>query len=109
MSNVKHRLYNEETLKVMIPQDSSPQFKGHFSKDMYDEWFENKGVLHLSCGCTSFSIDKEREEITFTIKAPSFPHPLPKPYLKTVRPTFRSKITNLYVEWPIKFNVNPTK
>lgn len=103
------QLYNEETLKVMIPQGSSPQFKGHFSKDMYDEWLKDSSVLIPGCGCTSFSIDREAEQINFTVNAPSFDYPLPKPYLKEVTPKFKSKLTDLYVEYQIKFNVNPKK
>lgn len=103
------QLYNEETLKVMIPQGSSPSFIGYFSKDMYDEWLKDSSVLIPGCGCTSFSIDREAEQINFTVNAPSFDYPLPKPYLKEVTPKFKSKLTDLYVEWPIKFHVNPKK
>lgn len=109
MSTITHKLYNEETLKVMIPQGSSPQFKGHFSKDMYDEWLKDSTVLIPGCGCTSFTIDGEAEQITFTVNAPSFEYSLPKPYSKSVTPKFKSKLTDLQVEWHIKFNVNNDK
>lgn len=108
-NQIKHILWNEETLKVMIPQASLPKFIAPFSKEMYDEWKDNSSVLVPSCGCTSFSIDREAEQITFTIKAPTFDYPLPKPYLKSVTPKFKSKLTDLYVEWEIKFNVKNDK
>jgi hypothetical protein len=103
------QLYNEETLKVMIPQGSLPKFTTSFTKEMYDEWKINTNVLSLGCGCTSFDVDKDLEQITFTIQAPEFGYPLPTPYLKTVSPKFKSKLTNLEIIWEIKFNVNPVK
>ena len=108
MSTITHKLYNEETLKVMIPQGSSPQFKGHFSKDMYDEWLKDSSVLVPGCGCTSFTIDREAEQITFTVNAPTYMDGIPM-QTKAVTPKFKSKLTDLYVEWQIKFNVNPKK
>lgn len=108
MSTITHKLYNEETLKVMIPQGSSPQFKGHFSKDMYDEWLKDSSVLVPGCGCTSFTIDREAEQITFTVNAPIYMDGIPM-QTKAVTPKFKSKLTNLYVEWHIKFYVNPKK
>jgi len=106
---IKHILWNEETLKVLIQQGSTPKFIAPFSKEMYDEWKNNSSVLVPSCGCTSYSIDREGEQITFSIQAPSFDYPLPKPYLKSVTPKFKSKLTDLYVEWEIKFSINPNK
>lgn len=106
---IAHKLYNEETLKVMIPQGSSPKFIGPFSKDMYDEWKADSTTLIPSCGCTSYSIDREAEQITFTVKAPSFEHPLPKPYFKEVTSKFKSKLTDLVVIWEIKFLVHHVK
>jgi len=102
------KLYNEETLKVLIPQGSSPQFIGPFSKEMYDEWKDNPSTLTLGCGCTSMSADREAEQITFTIVAPTIQYPVPE-YIKTVTPTFKSKLSDLYVQWEIKFSVNPKK
>ena len=103
------KLYNEETLKELIPQGSEPKFIGHFSKDMYDEWKSNPNVLDLTCGCTSISVDKELEQITFVVKAPEFTTDLPQPYLKIVKPSFKSKISGVKVTWEIKFNVKPNK
>ena len=107
--NMIQQLYNEETLKVMIPQGSSPQFIGYFSTDMYNEWVTDNSIVIPGCGCTSYSVDKDKEQITFIVNAPTFDYPIQKPYLKSVTPKFKSKLTDLYMEWHIKFNVEPIK
>lgn len=104
-----YKLYNDETLKVLVPQGSSPQFIGLFKKEWYDEWKGDPDTITLGCGCTSMSINKQSEQITFTIQAPSFGTNLSQPYLKSVTPRFKSKKTDVSVVWEIKFNVNPEK
>lgn len=101
------KLYTEETLKVLIPQGSSPKFIGQFTQSMYDEWKSNPSVLKLGCGCTSVSMNPEQEQIIFTVNSPTFQTKLPQPYLKTVTPKFKSKISDVEVTWEIKFNVEP--
>jgi len=102
-----YKLYNDETLKVLIPQGSSPQFVGVFKKEYQDEWESNPSTLSLSCGCTSMSIDYENETITFKVHSPEFKTQLSQPYLKSVTSTFRSKKTDVNITWDIKFNVKP--
>lgn len=99
--SLKEHLVNQDSLVTF-------QFPNTLPDEYIKELEEKPSRLNLTCGCTSFSIVKEVNQINFVIKAPSFVVNLSEPYLKSVKPTFTSELGNKIV-WDIKFYVNPKK
>lgn len=106
-----HKSYNDVTLKdTLVDQGFVVQtvFPQTFTQEMYELWQDNPKVLQPGCGCTSFIISPERNEIVFKVQAPSFTNNLSEPYLKHVTPKFFYP-DGRQVHWDIKFYVNPKK
>ena len=107
-----HKSYKDlESLKeYLVEQGSVVQiaFPTTFTKEMYDLYQEDNKRLKPGCGCTSYTINQEREEILFKVQAPSFQHELQEPYLKSVMPKFFFP-DGRQVHWDIKFYVNNIK
>jgi hypothetical protein len=102
MANI---IYNIEVTKdTLIEQGSVTKFEfpNTFKKDM------TKENVHPTCGCTSFSINEDKEQITFNVKAPSFNYALSEPFKKLVTPYYKFPNGDK-VEWKIEFYVKPTK
>ena len=105
---IVHRSYtNLESLKEhLVEQGSKIEFR--FSSTLPDEYIkeinENPTRLKPGCGCTSYSIQTEQNQITFVITAPSFNEKLNEPYLKSVSPIFKSEMGDI-IQWDIKFYV----
>ena len=78
------------------------EFPKTFTSDML------KQNVHPTCGCTSFSINTELEQITFEVKAPSYNYELSQPVTKTVTPYYKFPNGDK-VEWYIEFYVNNKK
>ena len=110
MSTITHKSYKDlETLKEHLVPQGKPVtfvFPNTLSNDDISEINLNTKRLALGCGCTSYSIQPELNQITFVVDAPSFNEPLSAPYLKSVMPKFKSELGNV-IEWDIKFFVNP--
>lgn len=107
-----HKSYKDlTTLKEYLVEQGSKAtfvFPNTLSNDDIREINLDSRRLNKTCGCTSYSIQPELNQITFVITAPEFNEILPTPYLKSVMPKFKSELGN-ETHWDIKFYVNPKK
>lgn len=107
-----HKSYKDlVSLKEHLVPQGQPVtfvFPNTLSNDDIAEINLNSKRLVPGCGCTSYSIQPELNQITFVVNAPSFNEELSQPYLKSVMPKFKSEIGN-EIHWDIKFFVNPKK
>lgn len=104
-----HKSYKEETLKEILVEQGKQVtvvFPSTFPSHLIEEWKKDNTLLRPGCGCTSYSVQEEREQITFVVNAPSFAQDLNEPYLKEVMPKFYGSER---IQWDIKFYVNPKK
>lgn len=107
-----HKSYKDlDSLKEHLVQQAEEVtfvFPNTLSDEYIKEIKENKSRLHPGCGCTSYSIQPELNQITFVVTAPVFSQNIGDPFLKSVMPKFKSELGNEII-WDIKFFVNPSK
>lgn len=107
-----HKSFKDlETLKEHLVPQGKPVtfvFPNTLSQDDIREINLDSRKLVPGCGCTSYSIQPELEQISFVVNAPSFNEELTTPYLKSVMPKFKSELGN-ETHFDIKFYVNPKK
>lgn len=99
------------TLKeYLVEQGKKVTFKfpSTLSNDDINEINTSPRKLNATCSCTNWSIEKELNQITFVITAPSFNEELSQPCLNSVMPVFKSDTGNV-IKWDIKFYVKPKK
>lgn len=96
--------YTEETLKTLVPQGQVVKFEfpNTFTPPMQEEIKTNPKVLRIPCTCTGYSIQPEKNQITFEVKAPTYMY-VNTPQLKVVQPTYKGVEQ---IMWDIQFNVN---
>jgi len=108
MSIIKHRSYKDLVSLEQFPVKQGTMativFPNTLSNEYIDEINKSPNKLKLGCGCTSYSIQKELNQISFIVTAPSFNEILTAPYLKSVMPVFKSELGD-EIHWDIKFYV----